>query len=64
MRVMQISDIHFNYTNFKTGTLRNRLLSYVQDNDIKVDAIIITGDSIYQYGQTDGCEKFLLELKN
>lgn len=63
MRVMQISDIHFNYDNFRSSTLRNRLLSYVQIHNIKVDAIVITGDSVYKYGKTDGCEKFLQELR-
>lgn len=63
MRIMHISDIHFNFENFRTSTLRKKLLSCVQEKDIKVDAIVITGDSIYKYGKTDGCEKFLAELK-
>ena len=38
MRITHISDIHFNFENFKTSTLRNKLLSCVLEKEIKVDA--------------------------
>lgn len=63
MKVLHISDIHFNYKNFESEVLRNRLLRYIDENNIKVDAIIITGDCVYQYGKTKECENFIKDLR-
>lgn len=64
MKILHISDIHFNYKNFESEVLRNRFLRFISDNNIEVDAIIITGDSVYKYGQTEECEDFLERLIN
>lgn len=63
MKVLHISDIHFNYRNFESVVLRNRLLRYIDENNIEVDAIIITGDCVYQYGKTEECENFIKNLR-
>lgn len=63
MKVLHISDIHFNYDYFESKVLKNKLLQYVDENDIRVDAIIITGDCTYKYGQTEESENFIKELR-
>lgn len=53
MKWVHISDIHFNYSNYNTDVLREKLIEFLsEENDI--DFVLITGDSIYQYGK---CEK-------
>lgn len=63
MRFFHISDIHFNYKNFQSMVLRNRLLKYIEDENIKANAIIVTGDCMYQYGDTEECTNFLEDLR-
>lgn len=55
MKWVHISDIHFNYSNYNTDVLREKLTEFLsEENDI--DFILITGDSIYQYGKYDDVE--------
>lgn len=63
MKVLHISDIHFNYKNFKSEVLRDRFLRYISENNIEVNAIVITGDSVFKYGQTEECVLFLEKLR-
>ncbi len=49
MRWLHISDIHFNFKGYDSNNVKNKLVKKLEEIDIDVDFIIITGDIMYQY---------------
>lgn len=63
MKWVHISDIHFNFENYNTDVLREKLIQFLEkENDI--DFILITGDSIYQYGKNGKTEDSINFINN
>jgi len=53
MKWLHISDLHFQFKNYDTANLRDKMLNYLSKNGIKLDFIIITGDILYRYNSKD-----------
>lgn len=50
MKWLHISDIHFNFKNYDTNMLREKLLLFLEKQD-DIDFILLTGDIVFKYGQ-------------
>ena len=50
MKWLHISDIHFNFKNYETSMLRDKLLKFLEKQK-DFDFILITGDIFFQYGK-------------
>ena len=64
MKWVHISDIHFNFKNYNTDVLREKLIQVLEEEK-DIDFILITGDSIYQYGKyekTDDSINFIKDI--
>lgn len=67
IRWLQISDIHFNFSNYSTQKMRDMLIKSIihKHSNKKFDSIIITGDLVFRGGSyTKGLIKFILDLAN
>lgn len=62
MRWLHISDIHFNYKNYETEDLRNKLINTLKEVGT-VDFIVITGDILYQYDSNDKIVYFVEAIR-
>lgn len=62
MKWIHISDLHFNFKNYNTEELREKLISFLK-NEKNIDFIIITGDIIYQYGKGEDGEGIINYIK-
>ena len=65
MRWLVISDLHFNFKNYNTLVLRERLLKYLQkecDKEGALSFILITGDCMFQYTRCDEDVKFITDI--
>lgn len=49
MKWLHISDIHFNFKGYDSNNVKNKLVEKLEEMNIAVDFIIITGDIMYQY---------------
>jgi predicted MPP superfamily phosphohydrolase len=45
---LHLSDIHFNFENYETGLLRDKLYNYLKTFDTRFDFVVITGDMTYK----------------
>lgn len=60
LRWLHLSDIHFNFDNYETTWLRDRLLFKLNEFRGNIDFLVITGDLLFQFGSTfSDVEKFL-----
>ena len=57
MRWMHLSDIHMNkvYTNVKSILLQEELLKFLQDKEMKIDCLFLSGDFRDAEPLGDGC---------
>lgn len=60
MKWLQISDLHFGYSGYKTNLFRQNLLKFLKENG-QIDFILISGDCMYQ-NKGEGCTEYILEL--
>ena len=58
------TDLHFQFTNFKTDLLRDSLLERLKIDKIELDYIIITGDIFHKGNHDEESENFIRELAN
>lgn len=63
IRWLHLSDIHFDYDNYDTLRLRDKLLQFINDLHKEFDFIVITGDISYKGREyNDDVESFLRNL--
>lgn len=60
MKWLQISDLHFGYTDYETKMLRRQLIEFLEKID-QIDFILISGDCMYCH-EGENCADFILEL--
>lgn len=49
MRWLHLSDLHFTVSGYNTNNLREKFQNYFEENKVKIDFILITGDCLYQF---------------
>lgn len=61
---IHLSDIHYNFNNYETDWLRDRMIELFKKEQIRCDFIVITGDLLYQFkvGFEDGIFNYLSEI--
>ena len=63
LRWLHLSDIHFNFNNYETTWLRDRLLDKLQEYQGNIDILIVTGDLLFQFGSSfEDVESFLNDV--
>lgn len=61
---IHLSDIHYNYNNYESGWLRDKLIDFFKCNKDKYDFMVVTGDLLYQFKDTfEGVKEFLNEVR-
>lgn len=55
LRWIHLSDIHYNYENYNTLAMKNKLHEYLEEitRSDKYDFVVITGDICYRFGKMD-----------
>lgn len=65
LKWIHLSDLHFNFKEYETNWLRDRLILKLGDFKGKLDFLVVTGDLLFQFGSSfDEVEKFLQDIIN
>lgn len=64
IKILHLSDIHFNYSGYDTTRMREKIISYVKDTVKTVDLIAVSGDIAYQYGEYSAATEFCTRIKD
>lgn len=58
---MHLSDIHFNLKGYDAQNIRKQLLVKLKEMDLKLDFILITGDSLFKFGKGSWNQKEVIK---